>query len=258
MAGLALGACSRSDDDGGNQTTPQQPMESYTETQVEAAPQWGVDWSYNQGRPDWQAPEAASYETWNVMMVEVEDELKPTTTPRDLMAVFIDGELRALASPATDLSEEVNNIHPSQFIMKVRGNEPDQYYVNITVKYYSDSLQHVFSRSTQVHYSSELVLGVEEELIPQFTLGSSKYPVVGSLDLAQSPLAKAGITPAEGDKLAVFAGDECRGTYKVDEQLLQNTAIMPVFGRQTGESYTLKYYRQATNSVLTFNSINVE
>lgn len=257
LAGLALGACSGSDDDGAA-TSPATNQSSYTETQVQSAPEWRVDWSFNQGRPDWVAPDASNYENWTVMMVELEDELKRTATAADLMAVFVGGEVRALASPAVSLDADALNHRPVLFLMKVFANEPDEAVVGVTIRYYSDSLKHVFTRSSQVHYNSEEVVGVDEELIPQFTLGSAKYPVVSGLQLAASPLAKAGITPAKGDLAAVFVGDECRGTLTVGDKLLGPDVYMQVFGRQAGESYTLKYYSTATGKVLTFSPITVE
>ena len=85
-------ACSSSDDE----ETPS----GYTVETVAEAPAWHVDFSGSESRPDWQEPNPADYENWTIMLVQLEDALKPYTTESDLLAFFVGGELRGLTSPA--------------------------------------------------------------------------------------------------------------------------------------------------------------
>lgn len=92
LAGLLLGACSSSDD---NNTT----NITYTEVSPSEAPLWQIDWSNNQERPDWKAPDVSDYENWTILKVKIEQALIPFVSEGDLMALFVNGEMRGLASP---------------------------------------------------------------------------------------------------------------------------------------------------------------
>ncbi|MBR4533939.1 MAG: hypothetical protein IKO85_05290 [Bacteroidaceae bacterium] len=70
-----------------------------------------------------------------------------------------------------------------------------------------------------------------------------------------TPIAKAGIVPAAGDRVAAFVGDECRGTWVMDNGQLD--AVLTVFGRKEGEHVTLKYYDSTRSRVLTFADVAV-
>ena len=117
LASLFLGACSSSDNSDNKQP-------SYTETAQTEAPAWLMDWSNNQERPDWTEPDFPSiYENWTVMKVQIEKTLEPYTSEGDLLALFVNGELRGLAGPAVIVgSDQVDN---GKFVLKVWGNETD-------------------------------------------------------------------------------------------------------------------------------------
>ena len=85
VASLVFGACS-TDDDNNN--------DGYTVDEISEAPVWQVDWNNDQERPNWTDPNASAYENWTIMMVQIEDELAPFVSENDLMAMFINNELR--------------------------------------------------------------------------------------------------------------------------------------------------------------------
>jgi hypothetical protein len=183
-------------------------VSAYTVTHVAEAPQWQIDWSYNQPRPDWQEPSPSAYINFSVILVTLEEELQPYASDDDLLALFVGDELRGMSGPALDMSTgETDNKH---FLVKAYGDESGGDMIDVTLKYYNAQLRQVFSRSTTMAYNPDEVLGIEEDFIPNFTLGSAKYPIVKTIDVADI-LASAGITPAEGDIAAAFVGDECRG-----------------------------------------------
>lgn len=223
---------------------------AYTVTTVPEAPQWEVDWSYDQARPDWQEPATENFENWTVALVEVEDALKPYASADDLMAFFVDDELRGMAAPATIVGD--SNSDATTFLLKVWGNESVDETVNVTLKYYCSRLNHIFSLTENYTVGEEL--GIDDDFIPPFTLGSSKYPVVTSVD-ATSALAAAGIKPAAGDMVAAFVGDECRGV----SQWSKEEGGFPefdVYQREEGESFTLMYY-DAKNKGITTGVVGV-
>lgn len=235
LASLTFGACSSDDDN-----TPA----GYTVETVSQAPAWQVDYSGSESRPDWQEPNTGDYENWSIMLVQLEDALKPYVSGEDLMALFIGGQLRGLTSPATSQGTGSENDKGS-FVLKAYGNEADQNVVSLTLSYYCSQLKQTFSRTVQMRYDMGKVYGLDEDLIPQFTLGAAKYPVVKQVNPASlTAFANAAITPAEGDIVAAFVGSECRGVSTLNS--------LTVFGRSAGEHVTLKYYQAATGKVYTF------
>lgn len=241
LASLILGACGGSDDDneGGNQNA------IYTETTVGEAPAWQIDWSFNQARPNWTEPNASLYENWTILMVQIEEALEPYISANDMMAVFINGELRGLANPAT----LADGTRTNKFLLKAYGNETGTETVNISLQYYCQRLNHIFNLSDDINLDTDITTGIDEDYIAPFTFGSAKYPVSMVFNTANL-LAKASIQPGSGDVLAAFVGSECRG---VSTPTSSNLSLV-VFGREEGETITLKYYQAATNKVFTFNN----
>ena len=233
-------------------------VSAYTVTHVAEAPQWQIDWSYNQPRPDWQEPSASSYMNFSVILVTLEEELQPYASNNDLLALFVGDELRGMSGPALDMSTgETDNKH---FVVKAYGDESGGDMIDVTLKYYNAQLRQVFSRSTTMAYNPDEVLGIEEDFIPNFTLGSAKYPVVKTIDVADI-LASAGITPADGDIAAAFVGDECRGVSQLSMVNGQwsmgdgqwSTVNLQCSMVNENETVIVKYYDAARSRVFTFD-----
>ena len=224
------------------------PASAYTVTPADEVPQWQVDWSYTQERPDWQEPAAENYENWTVMLVKIEEALLPYVSADDMLAIFAGDELRGLASPSVVVS--TGEVDASQFLLKTYGNESIGDEVVITIKYYNAQLKQVFSLSETLTLDEEELVGFEEDFIPPFTLGSAKYPVTTTIPVA-SVLADAGITPAEGDLVAAFVGDECRGVAQFSN-LNAQISNLTVFLREEGETVVLQYYDATGKRILSF------
>lgn len=243
MLAALVCACSSDDDN-----TPT----GYTVETVSEAPAWQVDYSGSESRPDWQEPNTGDYENWSILLVQLEDALKPYVSNDDLMALFIGGQLRGLTSPAVSQGTGSENDKGS-FVLKAYGNEADQNVVSVTLSYYCSQLKQMFSRTVEMRYEMGKVYGLDEDLIPQFTLSAAKYPVLMHLMIMSADLSLEDVTIANGDMLAAFVGSECRGVYTLDANLLDTPVTMTVFGRREGEAYTLKYYNAATQRVYTIN-----
>lgn len=248
LAFLLFISCSSDDE-----TTGNGEQSNYTATTVAEAPTWQVDWTYDQERPEWQEPVGSRYENFSVLLVKIEPALRPYTSDQDLMALFVGNELRGLSSPAFAVNRD--DTDDSSFLLKAYGNEANNEQINVTLKYYNSRLKQVFSRSGSIRYNMDEVFGISEEFIPHFTFGSAKYPVVMSLALEATPIAKAGIVPAAGDWVAAFVADECRGVWAVDQG--QWDAVLTVFGRKAGENINLKYYDSTRSRILTFTDVAV-
>lgn len=239
LASLVLGACSHSDNDNGSESAP------YTETMVSEAPVWQIDWNYNQERPDWQKPDGSLYQNWTTMMVQIEDALKPYVSEGDLMALFVNGELRGLASPSVAVGGSQTG--STRFLMKAYGNETGTETVNASLQYYSQTLKHLFTLSDRITLDPDESTGIDDDYVPQFTLGSAKYPVLKTVNV-EPLLTKAGLTPTQGSQVGAFVSHECRGTATLTAS---GTTSIVIYGRSAGESLTLKYYDAAKGVLYT-------
>ena len=219
---------------------------AYTVTPADEAPQWKVDWSGNEARPDWQEPDASAYANFAVMIVTIEEALQPYVSQDDLLAIFVGDELRGLASP---LVMGDGTMDATRFLLKGYSNENAGDQVVVTMKYYNAKLKQIFSLSESMTLDEDSDLGIYDDFIPPFTQGCEKYPVTTTVDLA-SALAEAGITPAEGDMVAIFVGDECRGVAQFST-LDSPLSTLTVYLREEGEEVTLKYYDATGNRIFT-------
>ena len=238
LASLLIGACSSDD----SSNAP------YTVSVQSEAPEWQMDWTYNQELPSWTEPDASVYGDWTTLKVKIEDTLMPYASEGDQLALFVNGELRGLADkPVQTLDGQFVN---GKFLLKVFGNESGK--VTMSLRYYCKTLKHIFTLTEDLNMDSDLTLGIDTDFMPLFTLGPEKYPVVMVFD-ATSILAPASLNPATGDRLAVFVGEECRGI------CVSPTAYLSLFvyGREVGESITVKYYQAASGKLYTFSDAAV-
>lgn len=239
LLAFTLGACK--DDDDSNSNSPQA---AYTETSLSEAPVWQIDWNNDQERPNWTEPDGSLYENWTILMVQIEEALKPYVSEGDLMALFVNGEIRGLAKPAVNVSGGQAN---GKFLMKAYGNESGTETVKMSLQYYSQTLKHLFTLTDDITLNSDETTGIDEAFIPEFTYGSAKYPVMKTVGL-EPLLTKADLTPVSGNMVAAFVGEECRGTVSLSAS---GSTQLVIFGRSTGESVTLKYYDTAAGKLYT-------
>lgn len=222
-----------------------QAVAAYTVTPVTTAPDWHVDWNDNQKRPNWQAPDASAYENFTVMFIKIEKALQPYATGDDLLAIFVGDELRGLAKPASVVGNA--NASASTFVLKAFSSESNGDEMDVILKYYNAQLKSIFSCSYSFIYDENEAIGVTDDFVPAFTLGSPKFPLAKYPNVSAT-LASAGITPANGDMVGAFVGDECRGVATFP---LKGDEPFTVYLREEGETVTLKYYDAAGKRVIT-------
>lgn len=240
LASLLLGACSSDDDSNGA---------AYTETTQSEAPDWQIDWSNNQERPDWTEPDGTRYENWTILMVQIEESLLPYVSEGDMMALFVNGELRALAGPVVNVG--TGQTENGKFLMKAYGNESGSEAMHISLQYYNQRLKHIFTLSDDIILSSDESIGIDDDYIPEFTYGSAKYPIVKTVNV-ESLLTKAGVTPTTGVLVGAFVGTECRGKVTLSAS---GVTLLTIYGRNAGESVTLKCYDATTERLFTIADV---
>ena len=234
LSSLVLGACSNDDD-----------SSTYTETNVSEAPVWQIDWTNNQERPDWSEPDATMYENWTILKVQIEETLQPYVSAGDMIALFINGEMRGLACPAVIVNSDQSSY--VKYLIKAYGNETDTETVNMSLQYYNETLKHIFTLSDDITLNSDVTTGIDEDFIPLFTLGAAKYPVLKTVGV-EPLLSNVGVVPVSGNKVAAFVGEECRGTVSLSAS---GSTQLLIYGRSAGETVSLKYYDAAAGKLYT-------
>ena len=242
LACIMAGSCSSDSDDQSGAVTLKET--------ATGKPNWTIDLSYNEETPDWQAPDPSLYENWMIFMVRMQEELDPYISDDDMLALFIDGELRAVNHPAKPADELANTDDDGTFfILKVLGNEKPNQEVEATLKYWSSRFHQTFSVKGKGRFIPEHVKGVDTEFLPDIMLGSNKFPVTSWLTVAFAP-EDYGLERSVDDLMGVFIGDECRGIcriYRNDRNTNEPRVI--VMSKQEGEEARLLYYNAITNRV---------
>ena len=221
-------------------------MPAYTASNPSQTPSWLPGCTYGDKRPDWKDPEKGMYENFSIVYVDIEDELLPFVSNQDQLAVYVNDELRDLASPAVTLegSEEGGDF----FILKLWGNESENQVVNITLKYYNSNLMHLFTLSDKCTMGE--VLGVEDSNVVPFTSDLPLYTGEGTLDV-YAILSGYGIQPGAGDMIGAFVGRECRGVGTMEEGTF---SPLTVYYQKAGEPVALRYYSAAKGQIITFTT----
>lgn len=241
-------ACSDDDDD-------KKKSAEYEREAVEYTPEWWVDMTASDQAPDWQAPDASLYENWAILMVTLEPYLASYATDNDLMAVYINDELRALSLPSRTKEQHIKDGDGNvQFILKIFGNELSGKEVKFTLKYYSAHLHQIFTLSGMEKFVAEEEYGIKELFVPPLKRGSSKYPVVTDLNVKINVAEDSDFKQDINDIVAVFIGGECRGTFTFYENTgdERRSITFPVFSREEGEKADIRYYSRNENAILTF------
>ena len=122
--------------------------------------------------------------------MQIEDALKAYASDGDLMALFVNGEIRALAKPAVSVG---GGTATGKFLMKAYGNETGSETVNMSLQYYSSTLKHLFTLTDNITLDADETTGIDEAFVPEFTLGSAKYPVQKTVGLRGRRVSRHGV-----------------------------------------------------------------
>lgn len=233
MAALTMvwGCSSDNNDDGGDDKGT--ALEGYANFTSSATPQWQVDMTDNQQRPQWAAPDQSKYENKMIVMVRLQDELTPYSTDDDLMAIFVQNECRAL-------SLRDGNDEKVYFVLNLHGSANEE--KNFTLNYYSGGLKQLFSLTGQNTFQNELNVGIESDFSPNLMYGSTKY-AVKTIVTVEMPEPMP-FEESDNDLIAAFVGGMCRGTGKPGQPFI-------VFTNSTDEQVQLRYYSQRKGGIFT-------
>lgn len=202
IAALTLAwGCSSDDDDEKKDNEPVYTNSTFTA--YDHTPQWEVDQSADQQPPQWTSPDPSRFENKMIVLVRLQQELVPYSTDDDMMAVLVDDECRAL-------SIRSGNEDAVFFVLNVHGNA-DDISEKFQLCYYSGGLKQLFMLNAPKNtYLNERTVGIDSDFSPDFTDGSTKYPVKTVLTVNPGLLNNRPID-TERDLVGVFVNGECRG-----------------------------------------------
>lgn len=200
-------------------------------------PSWSVDLSGSDAAPGWQDIDRSLYESWMYVTVKLQDELAAYASTDDRMVVFIGDEQRT--RPAAPNIYADGSVY---FVMTIGGNSTDR-EINIRLCYWSAQLHQLFTIEEKSTFTPELPYGNTSDYVPPLLRGSKKYPVQQQLTVNLP--AKVPFTPAAGDLVAVFAGNECRGVGNVGKPFT-------VFRTTAGEALQVRYYSSDKTGIYSF------
>ena len=223
LASLIFGACSSSDDD----TNSNSPSPSTYTFGASVNPSWSVDLSGSDAAPGWQGIVRTHYESWMYVTVKLQDELAKHASSDDRMVVFIGDEQRSRPSAPNILTD--GSVY---FVLTIGGNSTDR-EINIRLCYWCTKLRQLFTIEGKATFTPELEYGNTGDYEPPLLKGSKKYPVQSTLTVNLP--AKVPFTPAAGDLVGVFAGNECRGVGSVGKPFT-------VFRTSAVEALQVRYY----------------
>ena len=156
----------------------------------------------------------------------------------DRMVVFIGDEQRTRPALPSDRFAD-GSVY---FVLTIGGNSTDR-EVNIRLCYWCAQLHQLFTIEEQTTFTPELPYGNTSDYVPPLLKGCKKYPVQQQLTVNLP--AKLPFTPADGDVVAAFAGNECRGIGSVGKPFT-------VFCTSAGEALQLRYYSTDKAGIYSF------
>lgn len=228
---ILLCSCSSDDD-----------KQSTTFNVLPSPPLWTIDWMWHDEAPAWQSPAPTKFECSMYMLVELDQNLQPYSTDNDQMAIFINDECRGVS---------YRNVYPDGhvvFLLHVKGNSTET-EEEMELRYYSDGMHQLFVSNAVPPFTPNNILEEAFQMILELGDGSTKYPYRTELNVELPESLPS--TPSEGDKMAVFVGDECRGICNYNK-VIYNGWRGVVFSYEPGETAQVRYYSSDKGGVYTF------
>lgn len=233
LVSVVMTSCSSDSDD--------ERIENHaTFVKVDKAPDWQNEWLdamvYTDSKPDWELVDMSDFDSHSVLVVKLDKELIPRSTDDDIMAVFVDGECRAI-SPRNVVSDEIS------FVLNVRGSSSG-FGSEFSLCYYSGGLHQIFKVTEQGGILiNEYILGTDKDFTLPLIYGGNKFSDI-TICIVQLP-DNAPFKQTDDDLIAAFVGGECRGVCKMKDNWLR------IFTHSPNEQVTLRYYSAESGGVYT-------
>ena len=212
---------------------------------VSEKPTWEVDWLWNDEKPDWEAPDPALFEDRMYVIIQLNDEFVPYSTPDDRMALFRGDECRGVSARNVSIYGKI------YFTIMVAGNSNDtEMYARMELRYYCGGMKQIFCYPGFYSFLPDAIIGDTWDQTFPFGTGGRKYPYLKQI--AVQLTGSVPFVPADDDLIGAFVNGECRGTGQVGE-------LFDVWSRENEDKVLLRYYSVEKGGVYTLeDSILVE
>jgi hypothetical protein len=194
-----LCGCSSDDDD---------PLKDTRPTFMTAErPNWKIDWSSNDDRPDWQEPDPTKFECSMDLVVFLDDDYLPYSSDNDMLAVFINDECRCVSY------RNVMNDGGVTYLLHIKGSS-EEVGKSMELRYYCENLHYMSIPHWSPLFEPNNLMASVYQLILRPEDGSKKYPHCTSVFIQHKNELPFVIDA--NDKLGIFSGDECVGVGEPD------------------------------------------
>ena len=205
-------------------------------TTADTAPDWFFTLKEADVVPDWAAPDQNLYPGSMTAIIRLTSYLERYIANDDKMAAMIGNVCHGLSQPTN-----IDGVN--YFFIQIKAASDEQ--GDVTFKYYSTSMNKLYTAAVKVPYQIDKIYGTSQAPVyPDFE-SSGKYPYYMHVVL-QPNLQTVPFEVRQGDRIAAFAGNECRGSVALSSG---NNFIFEIRGKTAGEPVVLKYYSNANKKI---------
>lgn len=195
-------------------------------------------------RPVWTTPDMHIYPASMTAVIRMSPYILPSITDADLLAAFIGSECRGVAQQIHDAQGGV------LYQIQVKGNQSE--VGKVVFKYYCDVTKEAFVSADDLSFEADARLGNVDTPWVLTWDSQSDQPYYMDLDVKVDLSAFDEGAVADGDKVAAFVGDECRGVATAVQTDGGYAFDLRAWGRSLDERLTLKYYTSALKDVYVY------
>lgn len=206
------------------------------------APNWEVDWTWNDEMPDWQNPTSTLYEERMYVTLKLDEGYIPYSTENDRMAIFIDDECRGVSERNTSEYDQNVIIFP---IMVHGSRQEAEEGKRLTIQYYCDGMRQIFTNPGFHGFSPDAIIGDTWDQVLLLGSGSSKYKSYQNVVVQLA--GNVPFTPHDNDIVAAFIDGECRGTGVSGETFYLRMEST----EEIGKEFQVRYYSYEKQGIYT-------
>lgn len=261
-APLFLTACTEEDD---HASVPEYTKFDYPEWTAAARPEialpptdWTVAFGGGMETPDWQPAQAAPmtapgwqnpdmhvYPASMTAIIRTSDYIRPDITADDRLAAFIGTECRGVAEQIEGADGE------TLYLLQVKADQSE--VDEVEFRYYSARKQEIFIASERVSFEADITMGSVDTPTEMTWNSQGELPYYMDVEVSVDLSSFDDATVADGDMVAAFVGDECRGMDTAETDDNGNFVFrFRMWGRNVSEQFAFKYYTATLKDVYTY------
>lgn len=225
------------------------PADAPTDWTVEftggvATPEWKVVEAVPMSAPSWEEPDMYVYPASMTVVIRMSEYIQPDVTEQDILGAFIGGECRGLGSTFQNADGE------TLFLIQVKAAQSEMGKVEF--RFFSAKKQELFVTSDEIVFEADTTLGSVDAPYSLTWNSQGDLPYYMDLDVEVNLSAFDQGSVAEGDIVAAFVGDECRGLGKAVQTDNGYAFQFRTWARNLSDKLTLKYYTSTLKDIYVY------